>query len=292
MEAELRRREKIWKQLLSYDPARRVPPSVLTQLGIQRGQQGIFRDLERTRHLTSTGSGVAVGIRHTGSTYADELDDDALIYHYPVTGRGARDRNEIESIWACAQSGLPLFAVITPEEDPSVREVRLGWVASRNDEAREFLISFSPSDAYHSPEGPQEESPFELTQKRHLATAKARARPGQSRFRHRVISRYGLECAFCSIGTKELLQAAHVRDLEHDGSDDPRNGLVICLNHHQAFDRFLVCIEPGSGDFRAGPRYSGTLTALGVSKRGLPSQGPRPHPDALTWKWAMAGLAD
>src|SRR5215472_10558353 len=41
------------------------------------------------------GSGIAVGLLHTGSAYDDDLFEDGVIYHFPVTNRpGRRDASE------------------------------------------------------------------------------------------------------------------------------------------------------------------------------------------------------
>ena len=41
-----------------------------------------------------------------------------------------------------------------------------------------------------------------------------------------------------------MLQAAHIRPVSENGSDDPRNGLVLCANHHLAFDANLFAFDP------------------------------------------------
>jgi predicted restriction endonuclease len=43
-----------------------------------------------------------------------------------------------------------------------------------------------------------------------------------------------------------LLDAAHVRAYRDKGSDDPRNGLVLCATHHRAFDKKLFAIDPST----------------------------------------------
>ena len=41
-----------------------------------------------------------------------------------------------------------------------------------------------------------------------------------------------------------LLDAAHLRPYADKGSDDPRNGLVLCATHHRAFDKRLFGFIP------------------------------------------------
>jgi len=45
-------------------------------------------DKSRTGELTPDGMGVAVSVLHTGRSYADDLSEDSLLYHYPATNRG------------------------------------------------------------------------------------------------------------------------------------------------------------------------------------------------------------
>lgn len=188
---ELSRRMTIWHDLERRGGPRRVPPSLVYDLRIVRGQQGVFRDQELTRGLSGGGSGVAVGLRHTGSTYADDISTDGGICHYPATTRGGRDDSEIESLKECRRLGLPVFVVVTPSDDPTTRDVELGWVVDHDDKSRHVLIEFgqnpdSIAESIAHPEADEQfdDAPFLLQQK-------GRARPPQRR-----IDR--ARCAFAS----------------------------------------------------------------------------------------------
>ncbi len=106
----------------------------------------------------------------------------------------------------------------------------------------------------------------------------------QQRFKFQVFKRYGPRCAVCGLQILALLQAAHIVPKERQGADDPRNGLVLCANHHLAFDTNLFAIEPDSLricyqqaniDARALQIIYGDLSHL-VSK---------PHKDAIVWRY-------
>ena len=43
---------------------------------------------------------------------------------------------------------------------------------------------------------------------------------------------------------RPLLEAAHIRGVAQKGSDDCRNGLILCKNHHSAFDTNLIIFQP------------------------------------------------
>jgi hypothetical protein len=110
--AERDYRLEVWNALKAQGGPDRVSPGLLRELGIYGGAQGIWVDKERTSQVTTTGEGVTVAVLHTGSSYADDLSDDGIIYHYPQTGRPAgRDLTEINATKAACRLGIPFFVI-------------------------------------------------------------------------------------------------------------------------------------------------------------------------------------
>jgi hypothetical protein len=283
---ERERRLALWAQLKASGGPDGVAPELIKSLGIQRGQQGIYRDLERTRHMTTFGAGIAIGLRHTGSSYDDDLGEDGVLYHYPATSRGVRDDQEIQSLKSCAELRLPIFVVITPRPSATVRNVRLGWVADLDDNLKQVLVLFSERRIEPVPPAAAlDTEPFKLTTTRSSTkTSLSIQRPGQLQFRHQVLARYGASCVFCPISEPKLLEAAHLRPVAKNGSDDPRNGLVLCLNHHKALDAGLLAVRPHKLEvvtLPMGPQKD----ALGVQKVSLEHLPLKPHPEAVKWQW-------
>lgn len=204
--AEEARREALYNKVIAAGGCFGVAPALIKALGLHRGQQGIYRDLPRTAHLGP--AGVALGVRHTGATYADDFSSDGIIYHYPATTRGRRDDFEIASLKAAAELGLSVFVIATPKERASARDIYRGWIVDCDDAAKWALISFDKPPARAA--GEPVEAGFELTTTRRRRAVSAIARPGQSRFRYCVIKRYGCQCAACGVAASELLQAAHL----------------------------------------------------------------------------------
>jgi hypothetical protein len=86
---------------------------------------------------------IAVSILHTGEHYPDDLSEEGLIYHYPETRRPpGRDRSEIDATKAAAELKLPIFVILSEPSDPTLRRVRLGWVADWDDASKQFLVLF------------------------------------------------------------------------------------------------------------------------------------------------------
>jgi hypothetical protein len=119
IQQEYERRMDMWDRLLRSGGPTGVAPAVLRELGIYGGAQGIWVDKARTGDVLPGGSGVSVGVLHTGRSYADDLAEDCIIYHYPKTRRPpGRDLAEVEATKAAGRLGLPFFVITYPSPGP------------------------------------------------------------------------------------------------------------------------------------------------------------------------------
>jgi HNH endonuclease len=74
-----------------------------------------------------------------------------------------------------------------------------------------------------------------------------------ARFSRRVIEAYGGLCAMCGLGVG-LVEGAHIYPVSAPAApDEPWNGLALCANHHLAFDRHLVGVDPESSEVLVHP---------------------------------------
>lgn len=258
-----------------------VDAATIRLLDVYRGQAGIFADKEQTRSVLSP-RGIAVSFLHTGGSYADDLSDDGVIYHYPQTQRaGSHDEGEIESARTAFRLGVPVF-VIVPGDTAGERKVRVGYVEEYDDRAKLFLITFT--EEILPLELNAEADPFSSTGEVALPTlAKVRSRPNQKRFAADVLKRYGPSCVVCEIDVAGLVAAAHLRPKKDRGSDDARNGLPLCANHHLALDAGMWRLDPAGNTIVSSPKTS--LKALRISRINLDHLANLPHPDAVTWLW-------
>jgi putative restriction endonuclease len=280
---ERARRDDMWASLQAAGGPDGLSPRLLREVGVYGGAQGVWVDTDRTRGIDGAG-GITVGLLHTGRHYADELSTDGVLYHYPRTGRPpGRDRSEVESTKAAGRLRLPVF-VVTPGVPASSRNVRKGWIEGWDDDAEVFLVTFA-EELPPEPPSDQGESPFVLETEITRSSRSVVSRPNQQRFKFAVLKLYGPACAVCDLAVTDLLQAAHLRGKAERGSDDPRNGLVLCALHHVAYDRELFAIEPTSQAVRVLPNGPDAVQ-LRLTRGSLHHLPRRPHQEALVYAWS------
>lgn len=278
-------REQLWRDLIERGGPRDVEPGLLRELGVYGGAQGIWVDKQRTKQIDEAPLGATVAVLHTGTSYDDDFSEEGVIYHYPQTARGAgRDAAEIDATKAAARLVLPIFVVRYTGPGRSLRSVYRGWVEDWDDESHLFLISFSDTAPVTTP-ADADEPPFQMADKSAGTKREISARLGQQRFKFRVLKRYGPRCALCGLDVAELLDAAHLCSKKDCGSDDPRNGLVLCALHHRAFDAGFFAVEPTSLELQYRPEGP-DRQRLCVTVDGLRHLPRHPHREPLEWLWA------
>ena len=280
---ELNRRKHLLRNLIKIGGPKSVSPKILRELKLYGGAQGIWVDKFHTLDSDPNGIGLTVSVLHKGEIYEDDLEEDGLLYHYPSTNRPkARDYNEISATKNLKNYDLPLFVILVSEDDPKLRDVRVGWVEDWDDKSEIFLIRFDDIERPTAMEEKEDRSTFKLTDNKIPTKSSRTTRSGQYLFNFKTMKRYGAECAVCGTNIVEILDAAHLYPKRLGGSDDPRNGLVLCASHHRAFDRGLFRIRPDN--------YLLIFKPNGPSKKELKIKFPsiahlvnKPHSDALKW---------
>jgi len=264
-ETSLMERLNLWEKIQKL-PDGEVDPSYIRELKIYKGATGICRD----------DTGVCISVLNTGKHYPDDIFEDGILYHYPNTPKRSKsfDINETNSVKACKSLGLPLF-VILPGNNPKKRTIRLGWVEDYDDVGEQFLIKFGENQP-----GPLQEiegTEFIPRTKRRKRSREVDTRSNnQTKFRFDVFIRYGAKCAVCNVDNKHMLDAAHIIPVDDDGTDDPRNGLVLCKNHHAALDRDLFSVNLDDFSIVAKDR------SINIMEKKLNTQtGKFPHLNAL-----------
>jgi hypothetical protein len=276
---ELLWREAIFAELAAHPDWPDLLASELNDRRVYRGQAGIWVDVSTTRSLCDPG--VAVSVLHTGRHYADDLNEDDIIYHYPRTRRAtSSDANEVQAVKNAQTLGLPVF--VLTQHGPR-RRIRKGWVISHDDAARVFLIEFS--DVAPPPLAVEvDHAPFERTIRRDLTTAQIQRRNRSPKFKYQAIQRYDGRCVVTGIDVIEMLDAAHVIPVEAGGSDDPRNSLLLNAAAHRAFDARLWAINPTT--LKIETRQAGPQThRMRLTNLDLSGATRLPHREALEWRF-------
>jgi putative restriction endonuclease len=285
VQVERNRRADLWSRLIAHRGPSDVPASVLNDLKIFYGGRGIWVDKATTAGIGGSINGVTVGLLHTGSAYADDLSEDSVIYHYPQTEQGGRDEAEISATKAAATLLLPVFFVSYSRPRAPTRDVKLAWVQVWDDDQKWFYVRFGEQPPSEPPPSGEPETPFAVTTPREIMSRTSKARKRSAAFKFAVFDRYRpAECCVCGIQIAELLDAAHIVGVEHDGTDDPRNGLIFCATHHRAFDANMFAINPTDLQVISGERQP-SLDAIGIERRNLSALPRSPHNDALRWRW-------
>ena len=224
----LEERLNLWDKIKKI-PVGEVTPSYIHELKLYKGQAGICRDE----------TGFAISLLNTGKHYPDDIFEEGLLYHYPETKRiGSHDKNEIESAKDCKKQNIPIF-IILPGINIATRTVKLGWIIESDDESKMFLVEYGEQQ----PSENSDDEELILIEKKSNKKSLVTSRPNQGKFRFHLFKKFGSKCAVCNIRNKFLLDAAHIIPKEDNGSDDWRNGIILCKNHHSAFDRGLFKIE-------------------------------------------------
>lgn len=202
-----------------------------------------------------------------------------MIYHYPRTETPGRDASEIAALRNAYRLQLPVFVVAHSPSNASRRDVHRGFVTIIDDASALCLIEFRDEAP---PAGLIDTSEFRLEANREERKEKGRRLKRSARFDVKVGKRCGWRCAVCPIDLKQLLDAAHIRGVAENGSDDARNGLILCKNHHAAFDKGLLHFHPDTGAIELKDGLSTALLAITVD---ILPEAVRPHVDALRWRW-------
>ena len=174
------------------------------------------------------------------------------------------------------ENKVPLFVI---EGAAKEKKLKLGWIKSINTISKEWIISFSDVLIEEAKPQDEEDTTSLFDRKRKKTQTKGTARPNAREFRDSVIKRYGLECSFCDITTKEILEAAHIIPYSKNGVDHPENGLILCRNHHRLLDNGLILINPESMELES----SEELDSIGVIKKNIKSLPKLPGKPFLEW---------
>ena len=257
------------------------------KLNIHKGERGIYRDVKNTR-LSIYKDGLALSVLDTGKIYDDVLTDTHLEYHYPTTSQKTTDIGEINSLKAAEKYNLPIFVVLGLEKDSSKKELRFGYVKNHNDQQKMILIEFakdkklilSPKfEEVIEANDNEDELPLFDTNRKNGKSYSKRRENNQPKFRSDVFNYYNNECAVCGINL--FLDAAHIIPVKNRGIDHKKNGIILCKNHHTAFDDNLFKIIPNNFKIE----FIEDQSNLRIKKTDIKHLKNKPAKKYLEWRY-------
>lgn len=110
-----------------------------------------------------------------------------------------------------------------------------------------------------------------------------KAREAQQQFRQQVLATHERRCVLCDVAFPAVLDAAHIIPKEVGGSDDPQNGLTMCVLHHRMFDTGMFTVSPDTGAIITGRNLE--LDDLKIVHQDINHIARKPHKEALAWRW-------
>lgn len=277
-------REEQWA-LLNAEWSEGVPESWLKDQGLMwpgdGTTRGIWRDAKRTGLLTDREGGITVSLKHTGTHYPDDLFDGGVIYHYPVSKkRHGHDLGDVRGTRNALSLEIPVFILVL--RDDGDFDVHRSWVVKDDQANRQFFVEFD--DDRDGPRLGKEWPDDFVLQREEYKRREVRVRDRDGSFKFDVEKRYGVECAVCDIADARLLEAAHLCPVSKGGTDDPRNGLVLCGLHHKALDAGLFAFRPNDLAVVVDEKET-SREELHLGARSIESLKERPHPKAIAWVW-------
>lgn len=168
--------------------------------------------------------------------YDDDEGPDGL--HRYKLRRDQRGTAENLGMRVAMQRQLPLiwFVGIAPGVFTAIAPTYL--IAEEPDQDQ-FVLALSEGQR-----GVRLDSPVESVLRGYLL-AETKRRLHQPVFASQVMRAYDTRSAVCSLGHRELLDAAHVIPDSHpNGAPIVPNGLALCKIHHAAYDRNILGIRP------------------------------------------------
>lgn len=282
-------RIKVWQKLKKKkikDKIVIISNKLVKKLKIHKGERGIYRDVTNTRKSIFK-DGLTLSVLDTGKIYDDVLTDSHLEYHYPKTEQKTTDLGEINSLKEAEKYNLPIFIVLGVNTETSKKELRFGYIKNHNDQQKTILIEFDSNkeliltakyENYIDTNISENDLPLFQKRKKKNISAKSRAN-NQPKFRADVFNYYQNECAVC--GIKLFLDAAHIIPVENYGTDNKENGIILCKNHHKAFDDNLFKINPSNFKLE----FFEEVSNLRIKKIDLNHLNNKPALKYLEWRY-------
>ena len=120
---------------------------------------------------------------------------------------------------------------------------------------------------------------FNANRKRKTTTSSSRGN-NQPKFSSDLFRYYENKCAVCDINY--FLDAAHIIPVKNYGIDHKLNGLILCKNHHKAFDDAFFKIHYETLNIEV---IKGNKDSLKISRESIKHLTNKPGKKYLEWRY-------
>ena len=140
-------------------------------------------------------------------------------------------------------------AVLRPSDQMSIKEIDLARIEPllcADLHCRQLVVDYADAISPSSSALPQQSISQSIIETRRQVMREVSLRRGQSRFRDRLIDRYGGVCQISRCAFLGLIEAAHVAPYSVTGENGAHNGLLLRSDLHTLFDLGLLAIHPAT----------------------------------------------
>lgn len=253
-------------------------------------------------------SDFALWIRQTiKGTYPDQepvyLPDGSWLYKYTPEAKAGQTDLGLSTNKALLNSkdhGVPVGVFIQREISGLKRTYEvLGLAYVEDFDGTHFIIHGEPIDVEDEPMLTNAIKPFEPFETDSLRLYDATSVMRKRAFQTAVRRIYHEKCSLCELGYKFHgqpigVEAAHVIPVNEKGtSKDVRNGILLCKNHHDLFDRYLWAFDEDyrvhvaiDSIFRKSAEQNHVLKVEGKKLPNLPDEDyDLPDPVAINFRF-------
>lgn len=187
---------------------------------------------------------------------------------------------------------LTLIRSTNPDYGPTLESLagkRWGPFYPKNPPVKETAILSALTDQTQLESQPftafENQAPTVELRTKRIARSKA--------FQRRLVALYGSQCVICSQALarpdgRTEVEAAHIVPRSVKGSDDSRNGILLCRAHHWAFDNGLIAICDNltvvvHQSTLAIEANAGLASIAGIALKAPSDPLMAPHLDAIRW---------
>ncbi|KFX63362.1 HNH endonuclease [Paraburkholderia fungorum] len=141
-------------------------------------------------------------------------------------------------------------AVMRPSDQMSIKEIDLAkieeWLKAEP-ESSQLIFDYANAISADAVLLPQDDPGSQsIIETRRRVLREISLRRGQSKFRDRLITRYGAACQISRCKFPGLIEAAHIRPYAQTSDNGVQNGVLLRTDLHTLFDLNMLAIDPTS----------------------------------------------